>query len=934
MTVNDAPVANDDPVASPPTGGDPPASAYEMDEDTGTLLVSIADGVLTNDYDPNGDSLGVVSYSYSGTGTLNVNTNGSFDYTPSTNFNGTDTFTYRATDGDLTSTPATVTITVNAVNDAPVAADDGTYNTYDNPGGPENNSPVAPLDISPNSVLDNDSDVDGPASPAMYAQLVSAPLHAYSAAPADFELRADGSFVYNAADAYTGPDSFTYRACDGLGACSAPATVSLYVDSLPVANNDGYSLAEDSILSVDATDDPTTPVGVLFNDSDANSGDTLTAVLDTGPDHAASFTLNSDGSFDYTPEADWNGIDQFTYYVNDGYFNSTTEPAAGPATVTITVTAVNDAPRPTDDSYTLFEDTTLTVDAADDPTPPLGLLANDVEPDAQPMAVTTTAISGPSHDQSFSLNSDGSFTYRPVGNYYGSDAFVYEVCDDTTPIPLCDTGTVNLTINNVNDAPVGNDDPATPGDYSINEDSTLNVTSPGVLGNDSDPDNFSPTPAYAGLTASLVNDVTNGSLTLYSDGSFIYSPDPNFYGSDSFTYQACDSGGLCTAEITASITVNAVPDAPIANDDPGAGPTPPASAYQIDEDGGTLTVSGVDGVLANDTDPDNLTAPFYAGLTAMLDSGPSHDVTPGGFILNADGSFNYTPEADFNGTDTFTYHAFDGGLASAPATVTITVNSIDDPPSAVDDAASTSEDNFVDIDVAANDTDIDNPNADLQVAPGSITNVHGGSILLLGDNRTVRFTPASNANDGNTPGGFGFSYQVTDGTLTSTNTASVTISVSAVNDLPVAGDDSYTISQFAVPTVFPVLTNDDDPVESNGLTIQAAQNSSDHGGTVVFGASDITYDPGAYHSPTVPDTFTYTVCDDGPPPPATACDTATVSVIINDPPLATADGYILDEDGSLSETAPGVLGNDNDPNTDPITAVLDSRARSRQCIHA
>src|SRR5207302_833117 len=112
---------------------------------------------------------------------------------------------------------------------------------------------------------------------------------------------------------------------------------------------------------------------------------------------------------------------------------------------------------------------------------------------------------------------------------------------------------------------------------------------------------------------------------------------------------------------------------------------------------------------------------------------------------------------------------------------------------AVADAASTLEDTSIVIDVIANDTDVDNANTALRVAAGSITNVHGGTAALQGDGRTVRFTPALDANDGNS--GFGFSYRVSDGSLSSASAAPVTISVTAVNDPPVALPDSYSTNE-------------------------------------------------------------------------------------------------------------------------------------------
>src|SRR5205823_6189335 len=122
-------------------------------------------------------------------------------------------------------------------------------------------------------------------------------------------------------------------------------------------------------------------------------------------------------------------------------------------------------------------------------------------------------------------------------------------------------------------------------------------------------------------------------------------------------------------------------------------------------------------------------------------------------------------------------------------------SAVNDAPVAVNDSASTTEDTAVDIVVVANDTDVDNPNGDLRVAAGSVSNVHGGAASVLADGRTVRFTPAANANDGNTPGGFGFSYLVTDGSLSSTTPTPRSSALSAVNDAPVAVNDSASTTE-------------------------------------------------------------------------------------------------------------------------------------------
>ncbi len=189
----------------------------------------------------------------------------------------------------------------------------------------------------------NDSDADGD---PLTAVLASAPAHA-----ASFTLNSDGSFDYQPTADYHGPDSFSYRANDGQ-ADSAPVTVTLTVDpvnDVPVAVADAVQRPEDTTLTVAGP-------GVLGNDSDAD-GDPLTAVLASAPAHAASFTLNSDGSFDYQPTADYHGPDSFTYRANDGGADS------APVTVTLTVDPVNDVPVAVADADSTAEDTTLTVPA-------------------------------------------------------------------------------------------------------------------------------------------------------------------------------------------------------------------------------------------------------------------------------------------------------------------------------------------------------------------------------------------------------------------------------------------------------------------------------------------------------------------------------------------------------------------------------------------
>jgi VCBS repeat-containing protein len=208
-------------------------------------------------------------------------------------------------------------------------------------------------------------------------------------------------------------------------------------------------------------------------------------------------------------------------------------------------------------------------------------------------------------------------------------------------------GNVSVLLNstNVNRAPT-----ATADAYTTAEDTALSVAAPGVLGNDGDPDGNP-------LTAVLGSGPSHGSLTLNPNGSFTYTPTANYHGDDSFTYKASD-GTLTSNPATVTITVTPVNDTPSAVGD----------TYSTDEDT-TLTVAAP-GVLGNDSDLDHDT------LTAATVSGPSHGILD----LNANGSFTYTPAANYNGEDSFTYRASDGTLGSNPATVTITVTPVNDKP--------------------------------------------------------------------------------------------------------------------------------------------------------------------------------------------------------------------------------------------------------------
>jgi len=393
-------------------------------------------------------------------------------------------------------------------------------------------------------------------------------------------------------------------------------------NNAPVAVDDAYSIDEDTLLTVVALN------GVLFNDTDADD-EPLTVVLASTTTNGALNLDATDGSFTYMPNPNFNGTDSFSYTADDG---SPVGSTSNVATVTITVNSVNDPPVALDDpGYTVVEDNLLNVPAA------TGVLANDSDPvEGDPL--TAVLVNGPTNG-ALSLAADGSFTYMPNPDFNGVDTFTYTANDSDS-----DEAIVTITVTPVNDAPVAVNDT-----QSVNEDTTLSVAAPGVLANDSDAEGDP-------FTAVQVTGPTNGALSLLPNGSFTYTPGTNFNGVDSFTYQAKGPGQALSNLATVKITVTPVNDAPVAAND----------VYSVDEDD-VLTTATLNGVLANDTDVD------VDPLTAVLASGPAS----GTLILDANGSFTYTPNLNFNGTDSFSYRARDPSLAlSNLATVTITVNPV------------------------------------------------------------------------------------------------------------------------------------------------------------------------------------------------------------------------------------------------------------------
>ncbi|HUS28691.1 MAG TPA: Ig-like domain-containing protein [Kofleriaceae bacterium] len=303
------------------------------------------------------------------------------------------------------------------------------------------------------------------------------------------------------------------------------------------------------------------------------------------------------------------------------------DPDSGDRTDTESTT-VNRPPTATAANVTTNEDTAV------------GITLAATDPDGN--ALTFTVLTNPT--KGTLSGTAPNLTFTPNANASGADSFTFRVSDGRLQSAAA---TISITITAVNDAPVAATD-----SYTGTENVTLNVVAPGVLANDTDLDST--------LTATLVTNALKGTVTLQADGSFTYVPNLDANGTDTFVYKATD-GTTSSANTVVTINVSGVNSAPIAI----------TNVYAASEDQALVIGSGM-GVLANDSDAEG------DSLMASVVSSVGH----GTLTLDANGGFTYTPAANYNGTDSFTYHVTDGTLSSADVAVMIMIAGANDLPTA------------------------------------------------------------------------------------------------------------------------------------------------------------------------------------------------------------------------------------------------------------
>jgi outer membrane protein OmpA-like peptidoglycan-associated protein len=490
-----------------------------------------------------------------------------------------------------------------------------------------------------------------------------------------------------------------------------------------------------------------------------------------------------------------------------------------------------------------------------------------------------------------------SITYVPATNFAGNATFTVVTNDlgnTGSGGAQSDTDNVTISVSGVNDGPIN----TVPGAQTAAEDTpktlAVSIADVDAAGNPVQIQltvtNGTLSMGTAGLTFQVGDGTGDPAITATGTvaaintalGSLTYTPTLDFTGTATFSITTDDqgntgAGGNLTDSDNVSINVVAGNDPPNAVND----------VRTVQEDSiGTLM-----NPLGNDT-----TAPDIGEtLTITAVTQPANGSAA---IVSAGANVSFTPAANFNGATSFTYTVNDGNGGTDTATISVTVNPVNDPPDAINDVRTIAEDSgTATITVLANDTITPDTGETLTVL--SVTQPANGTSAVGAGGANVTFTPNANFN-----GVTSFSYTISDGNGGS-DTASVSVTVTAVNDAPNAVDDTRTVAEDSAPTAINVLANDSiAPDIGETLTIVSATQPA--GGTVVItGAGNgLTFQPTAAFNGVT--TFTYTISDGNG-----GNDTATVTVTVsgaNDPPTSDDDTATVAEDSSANII--NVLGND------------------------
>ena len=572
--------------------------------------------------------------------------------------------------------------------------------------------------------------------------------------------------------------------------------------------------------------------------SDADS-DPLTYSI-VGSPTGGTVTINTNGSFSYTHSGGEGTSDSFTFKITDDE-NLT----SNTATVTITVTPVNDAPTLADISKTIDEGASSAINVS----------GNDPEGTILEYTIVTAPSNG-----TFTLDkSTGVGYYTHNGGETTSDAIVVKAKESTGDF-LSTQATITITVTAVNDAPVSPDVT-----ISVNEGSSSADTSFGVSDEDT---------AGSSLTVNVTSQGSNGTAVV-TGTNFVYTHDGSETTTDSFTYSTSD-GALSTIG-TITVTISPTNDAPIGV----------ADTYYVTRNSTTDMNADV-GVLRNDTDSDSDSSLFTATLGATTASF-------GQVNLNSDGSFTYVTDGSntsFN-TDSFSYTVSDGTVSSAEVTVTLEVAEI----LPVPNSYTNTEGGTLTVDTAAGVVTNDIEPNGLSLTASVVANPSYGTLTFNADGSF------SYVHDGSENRKDVFTYKLVNANEDESKSTFVVITNTNVNDAPTSTGSTLTLNEGATSTFTPTYTDTDTELSGIIFTITTEPTNGLLAANLVGGVADGTYTYTHNGGETTADSFVYSVSDGE----FTIVDkTATITVSpVNDAPTATALVYTLDEATSQQITFAG-----------------------------
>ncbi len=776
----------------PPVAENVAATTHMNTPVSGTLSASDADGDPLTFHAQTSCPLGTL--------VLDDPATGAFTFTPTPNMAGTAVLNFSASDGQAESNVATLTVTIT---NTPPLAQNVAVSTHMN---------------TPVSGTLSATDADGDAL-TFHAQ-TSCDLGTLV-----LDDPATGAFTFTPNPNVVGDAVLNFSATDGQVE-SNPATLTVTItNTAPVASTVEVETPEET--SVSGTLVATDPDGDPLTFSAQTSCELGTLVLD---DPAT-------GAFTFTPVANQTGVAVLNFSASDGQAESNV------ATLTVTITAVQEPPTAANQTVATDEDTSVAV-----------LLQAD-DADGDPL---TWVVSAPQHGE---LTGEApNLTYTPHSDWFGADFFTFYVNDGLAD---SNTATVTIDVAPLNDAPVADS-------KTVSTIEDLPVS--GMLtGSDVDGD---------AITFALASNGTLGTVMLddATTGAFTYTPNAGVYGTDTFTVTASD-GTLTSDPATITVIIEPINDPPTAGD----------GKITTAED---MPCEGM--LIGNDPDGDV--------LTFTIANAPQHGTVQ--ITDAAQGLFVYTPAQDYFGMDEFTFTVSDGLETSAPATMQVIVKSVNDQPTVSDLAITTPEDTSVDGQLPGSDPDGTNG-----VRFRILVNGLKGRINLT-DAATGAFTYVPYANVFGTDT---ITFDLYDGKLASTP-GTLTVTITEVNDLPVAVDDSFDYDpKCRYAGYLPVARNDYD-TDGDVFTITSVT-QPEHGAVTIDNAYTVHYTPAAGYNGE--DTFTYTI-DDGRGGTGTGTVVVRVRQVVNQSPKAMPDKA---EATTGVETAINVLANDADPNGDPLVIV-------------